>query len=79
MKLYSTFGVSPLSELRAHAADTAPILFAMFQFFYNAIRCGGKSFLWARFEAATRRVCEAALFSLLVVFWRPHYSMFTLL
>jgi YidC/Oxa1 family membrane protein insertase len=47
MKLYQTFGVSPLSGC-VPTLLTLPILFAMFQFFPNAIELRQQSFLWAK-------------------------------
>ncbi len=46
MKLYQQFGVSPLSGC-VPTLLTLPILFAMFQFFPNAIELRQQSFLWA--------------------------------
>ncbi|MDO7885566.1 membrane protein insertase YidC [Hymenobacter cheonanensis] len=46
MKLYSQFGVSPLSGC-VPTLLTLPILFAMFQFFPNAIELRQQPFLWA--------------------------------
>jgi YidC/Oxa1 family membrane protein insertase len=46
MKLYQQFGVSPLSGC-VPTLLTLPILFAMFQFFPNAIELRQQPFLWA--------------------------------
>ena len=46
MKLYQEFGVSPLSGC-VPTLLTLPILFAMFQFFPNAIELRQQPFLWA--------------------------------
>jgi YidC/Oxa1 family membrane protein insertase len=46
MKLYTQFGVSPLNGC-VPTLLTLPILFAMFQFFPNAIELRQQSFLWA--------------------------------
>ncbi|TDN38439.1 membrane protein insertase YidC [Hymenobacter sp. UV11] len=46
MKLYNQFGVSPLSGC-VPTLLTLPILFAMFQFFPNAIELRQQPFLWA--------------------------------
>jgi YidC/Oxa1 family membrane protein insertase len=46
MKLYQQFGVSPLAGC-VPTLLTLPILFAMFQFFPNAIELRQQSFLWA--------------------------------
>ncbi|RZL14866.1 MAG: membrane protein insertase YidC, partial [Hymenobacter sp.] len=46
MKLYTQFGVSPLSGC-VPTLLTLPILFAMFQFFPNAIELRQQPFLWA--------------------------------
>ena len=47
MKLYSSMGVSPLSGC-VPTLLTMPILFAMYQFFPNAIELRQEHFLWAK-------------------------------
>ncbi|MBC8083808.1 MAG: membrane protein insertase YidC, partial [Hymenobacter sp.] len=75
MKLYSTFGVSPLSGC-VPTLLTLPILFAMFQFFPNAIELRQEAFLWATdlstYDSPIRLGFE-------VPFLGSHISVFTIL
>ena len=75
MKLYSTFGVSPLSGC-VPTLLTLPILFAMFQFFPNAIELRQQSFLWAK-DLSSYDVFARLPFY--VKWYGDHVSMFTLL
>ena len=60
MKLNQSMGVNPLSGC-VPTLLTLPILFAMFQFFPNAIELRQEPFLWAPRPKHLRRVSEAAL------------------
>ena len=75
MKLYSTFGVSPLSGC-VPTLLTLPILFAMFQFFPNAIELRQQSFLWAKDLSSYDVFVKLPFF---VKWYGDHVSMFTLL
>ncbi|WP_375417733.1 membrane protein insertase YidC [uncultured Hymenobacter sp.] len=75
MKLYSTFGVSPLSGC-VPTLLTLPILFAMFQFFPNAIELRQQSFLWAK-DLSSYDVFAKLPFA--IKWYGDHVSMFTLL
>ncbi len=75
MKLYSEFGVSPLSGC-VPTLLTLPILFAMFQFFPNAIELRQQSFLWAKDLSSYDVFVKLPFF---VKWYGDHVSMFTLL
>ncbi|WP_460623350.1 membrane protein insertase YidC [Hymenobacter tenuis] len=75
MKLYQTMGVSPLSGC-VPTLLTIPILFAMFQFFPNAIELRQEHFLWAN-DLSTYDDLIKLPFSL--PFLGNHISLFTLL
>jgi YidC/Oxa1 family membrane protein insertase len=75
MKLYSTFGVSPLSGC-VPTLLTLPILFAMFQFFPNAIELRQQSFLWAKDLSSYDVFVKLPFY---VKWYGDHVSMFTLL
>ena len=75
MKLYSTFGVSPLSGC-VPTLLTLPILFAMFQFFPNAIELRQEHFLWAKDLSSYDVFAKLPFF---VKWYGDHVSMFTLL
>jgi len=75
MKLYSTFGVSPLSGC-VPTLLTLPILFAMFQFFPNAIELRQQSFLWAKDLSSYDVFVKLPFY---VKWYGDHVSMFTLM
>ncbi|OGX88421.1 hypothetical protein BEN47_08730 [Hymenobacter lapidarius] len=75
MKLYSAFGVSPLSGC-VPTLLTLPILFAMFQFFPNAIELRQQSFLWAKDLSSYDVFAKLPFY---VKWYGDHISMFTLL
>ncbi|WP_072144769.1 membrane protein insertase YidC [Hymenobacter sp. AT01-02] len=75
MKLHSTMGVSALSGC-VPTLLTIPILFAMFQFFPNAIELRQQPFLWAH-DLSTYDDLIKLPFS--VPFLGNHISLFTLL
>ncbi|MFD1468947.1 membrane protein insertase YidC [Hymenobacter caeli] len=75
MKLYSAFGVSPLSGC-VPTLLTLPILFAMFQFFPNAIELRQEHFLWAKDLSSYDVFAKLPFF---VKWYGDHVSMFTLL
>ncbi|MCC3152732.1 membrane protein insertase YidC [Hymenobacter sp. BT770] len=75
MKLYQTFGVSPLSGC-VPTLLTLPILFAMFQFFPNAIELRQQSFLWAKDLSSYDVFIKLPFY---VKWYGDHVSMFTLL
>ncbi|TGE10466.1 membrane protein insertase YidC [Hymenobacter fodinae] len=75
MKLYSSMGVSPLSGC-VPTLLTLPILFAMFQFFPNAIELRQQPFLWAH-DLSTYDDLIKLPFT--VPFLGNHISLFTLL
>ena len=75
MKLYSTFGVSPLGGC-VPTLLTLPILFAMFQFFPNAIELRQQSFLWAKDLSSYDVFVKLPFY---VKWYGDHVSMFTLL
>ncbi|MBD2714882.1 membrane protein insertase YidC [Microvirga sp. STR05] len=75
MKLYSSFGVSPLSGC-VPTLLTLPILFAMFQFFPNAIELRQEHFLWAK-DLSTYDDLIKLPFE--VPFLGNHISLFTVL
>ena len=75
MKLYSAFGVSPLSGC-VPTLLTLPILFAMFQFFPNAIELRQQSFLWAKDLSSYDVFIKLPFY---VKWYGDHISMFTLL
>ncbi|MBD2770327.1 membrane protein insertase YidC [Hymenobacter sp. BT664] len=75
MKLYQTFGVSPLSGC-VPTLLTLPILFAMFQFFPNAIELRQQSFLWAKDLSSYDVFIKLPFY---VKWYGDHVSMFTLM
>ncbi|RZK22895.1 MAG: membrane protein insertase YidC [Hymenobacter sp.] len=75
MKLYTQFGVSPLSGC-VPALLTLPILFAMFQFFPNAIELRQQPFLWAR-DLST--FDSPILLPFTLPYLGSHISLFTVL
>ncbi|MGI4866870.1 MAG: membrane protein insertase YidC [Janthinobacterium lividum] len=75
MKLYQQFGVSPLSGC-VPTLLTLPILFAMFQFFPNAIELRQQPFLWAT-DLSTYDNLIKLPFTL--PFLGSHISIFTVL
>ena len=75
MKLYSTFGVSQLSGC-VPTLLTLPILFAMFQFFPNAIELRQQSFLWAKDLSSYDVFVKLPFY---VKWYGDHVSMFTLM
>ncbi|MBD2724027.1 membrane protein insertase YidC [Hymenobacter armeniacus] len=75
MKLYQTFGVSPLSGC-VPTLLTLPILFAMFQFFPNAIELRQQSFLWAKDLSSYDVFAKLPFY---IKWYGDHISMFTLL
>ncbi|SFQ72396.1 membrane protein insertase YidC [Hymenobacter arizonensis] len=75
MKLYQTFGVSPLAGC-VPTILTLPILFAMFQFFPNAIELRQESFLWAKDLSSYDVFVKLPFY---VKWYGDHVSMFTLL
>jgi YidC/Oxa1 family membrane protein insertase len=74
-KLYSTFGVSMLSGC-VPTLLTLPILFAMFQFFPNAIELRQQSFLWAKDLSSYDVFVKLPFY---VKWYGDHVSMFTLM
>ncbi|TPG67512.1 membrane protein insertase YidC [Hymenobacter nivis] len=75
MKLYSTFGVSQLSGC-VPTLLTLPILFAMFQFFPNAIELRQEHFWWAKDLSSYDVFVKLPFF---VKWYGDHVSMFTLM
>jgi YidC/Oxa1 family membrane protein insertase len=75
MKLYTQFGVSPLSGC-VPTLLTLPILFAMFQFFPNAIELRQQPFLWAR-DLST--FDSPILLPFALPYLGSHISLFTVL
>jgi YidC/Oxa1 family membrane protein insertase len=75
MKLYTQFGVSPLSGC-VPTLLTLPILFAMFQFFPNAIELRQQPFLWAS-DLSTYD--NPILLPFALPFLGSHISIFTVL
>ncbi|MFD2721734.1 membrane protein insertase YidC [Hymenobacter monticola] len=75
MKLYQEFGVSPLSGC-VPTLLTMPILFAMFQFFPNAIELRQQSFLWAKDLSSYDVFVQLPFY---IKWYGDHVSMFTLL
>ena len=74
-KLYSEFGVSPLSGC-VPTLLTLPILFAMFQFFPNAIELRQQPFLWATDLSTYDNVIRLPF---TLPFLGSHISIFTVL
>ena len=74
-KLYSQFGVSPLSGC-VPTLLTLPILFAMFQFFPNAIELRQEPFLWAK-DLSTYD--NPILLPFTLPYLGSHISLFTVL
>ncbi|MGI4820932.1 MAG: membrane protein insertase YidC [Janthinobacterium lividum] len=75
MKLYTQFGVSPLSGC-VPTLLTLPILFAMFQFFPNAIELRQQPFLWAH-DLSTYD--NPILLPFTLPYLGSHISLFTVL
>jgi YidC/Oxa1 family membrane protein insertase len=75
MKLYTQFGVSPLSGC-VPTLLTLPILFAMFQFFPNAIELRQQPFLWAH-DLSTYD--NPIILPFALPFLGSHISLFTVL
>ena len=75
MKLYQEFGVSPLSGC-VPTLLTLPILFAMFQFFPNAIELRQQPFLWATDLSTYDNVIHLPF---TLPFLGNHISIFTVL
>ncbi|TGE15205.1 membrane protein insertase YidC [Hymenobacter elongatus] len=75
MKLYSAFGVSPLSGC-VPTLLTIPILLAMFQFFPNAIELRQEQFLWAKDLSSYDVFIKLPFY---VKWYGDHVSLFTLL
>ena len=75
MKLYQEFGVSPLSGC-VPTLLTIPILFALFQFFPNAIELRQQSFLWAKDLSSYDVFIKLPFY---VKWYGDHVSMFTLM
>ncbi|MCC3157451.1 membrane protein insertase YidC [Hymenobacter sp. 15J16-1T3B] len=75
MKLYQSTGSSPLAGCLPMLA-TLPILFALFQFFPNAIELRGESFLWAK-DLSTYDAPIILPFTL--PFLGNHISLFTVM
>ncbi|WP_223653609.1 membrane protein insertase YidC [Hymenobacter psoromatis] len=75
MKLYNQFGVSPLSGC-VPTLLTLPILFAMFQFFPNAIELRQEPFLWAK-DLSTYD--NPILLPFTLPYLGSHISLFTVL
>ncbi|GAA3918000.1 membrane protein insertase YidC [Hymenobacter algoricola] len=75
MKLYSAFGVSPLSGC-VPTLLTIPIVLAMFQFFPNAIELRQEHFLWAKDLSSYDVFLKLPFY---VKWYGDHVSMFTLL
>ncbi|RAK65151.1 membrane protein insertase YidC [Hymenobacter edaphi] len=75
MKLYQSTGSSPLAGCLPMLA-TLPILFALFQFFPNAIELRGESFLWAK-DLSTYDAPIILPFT--VPFLGNHISLFTVM
>ena len=75
MKLYSTFGVSPLGGCIPQLL-ALPILFAMFQFFPNVIELRQQSFLWAKDLSSYDVFAKLPIY---VKWYGDHISMFTLM
>ena len=75
MKLYNQFGVSPLSGC-VPTLLTLPILFAMFQFFPNAIELRQEPFLWAK-DLSTYD--NPILLPFALPYLGSHISLFTVL
>ncbi|MCC2547125.1 membrane protein insertase YidC [Hymenobacter sp. BT175] len=75
MKLYGTMGVSPLAGC-VPTILTMPILFAMFQFFPNAIELRQEQFLWAKDLSSYDVFAKLPFY---IKWYGNHISMFTLL
>ncbi|WP_262923083.1 membrane protein insertase YidC [Hymenobacter cellulosilyticus] len=75
MKLYSTFGVSPLAGC-VPTLLTIPILLAMFQFFPNAIELRQEQFLWAKDLSSYDVFIKLPFY---IKWYGDHVSLFTLL
>jgi YidC/Oxa1 family membrane protein insertase len=76
MKLYQSTGSSPLAGCLPMLA-TLPILFALFQFFPNAIELRGEAFLWAK-DLSTYDAPIRLPFELPFVHYN-HISLFTVM
>jgi len=75
MSLYKKAGVSPLSGCIPMLLQM-PILFAMFQFFPNAIQLRQKSFLWSHDLSSYDSIFN---FGFNIPFYGDHISLFTLM
>jgi YidC/Oxa1 family membrane protein insertase len=75
MSLYKKAGVSPLSGCVPMLLQM-PILFAMFQFFPNAIQLRQKSFLWSHDLSSYDSILD---FGFNIPFYGDHISLFTLM
>ncbi|SHI55182.1 YidC/Oxa1 family membrane protein insertase [Hymenobacter daecheongensis DSM 21074] len=75
MKIYSAFGVSPLSGC-VPTLLTIPILLAMFQFFPNAIELRQEHFLWAKDLSSYDVFLKLPFY---IKWYGDHVSLFTLL
>jgi YidC/Oxa1 family membrane protein insertase len=75
MKLYQQFGVSPLAGC-VPTLLTLPILFAMFQFFPNAIELRQQPFLWAQDLSTYDNLIKLPF---AVPYLGSHISLFTVL
>lgn len=75
MKLYSQFGVNPLSGCIPVLLQL-PVLLAMFNFFPNAIQLRQKTFLWADDLSSYDSILDLP-FS--IPFYGDHVSLFTIL
>lgn len=75
MKLYSQFGVNPLSGCIPVLLQL-PVLLAMFNFFPNAIQLRQKTFLWADDLSSYDSILDLPFH---IPFYGDHVSLFTLL
>ena len=75
MSLYKKAGVSPLSGCIPMLLQM-PILFAMFQFFPNAIQLRQQSFLWSHDLSSYDSIFD---FGFNIPFYGDHISLFTLM
>lgn len=75
MSLYKKAGVSPLSGCVPMLLQM-PILFAMFQFFPNAIQLRQQSFLWSHDLSSYDSILD---FGFNIPFYGDHISLFTLM
>ncbi|MCS7018929.1 MAG: membrane protein insertase YidC [Cytophagales bacterium] len=75
MKLYSQFGVNPLSGCIPVLLQL-PVLLAMFNFFPNAIQLRQKTFLWADDLSSYDSILDLPFH---IPFYGDHVSLFTIL